>query len=60
MKLKLLAVLLTIDFNTAIAQTKSSNNVFVASPYIQIGSTPTPQSLQLVWQVSDTNAVWTV
>jgi predicted phosphodiesterase len=59
-KLKLLAVLLTIGFYTAIAQTKSGNHVFVASPYLQIGSTPSSQSLQLLWQVSDTNAVWTV
>ena len=60
MKLKLLAGLLTIGFYAAIAQTKSSNNVFVASPYLQIGSSPSPQSLQLLWQVSDTNTVWTV
>jgi SAM-dependent methyltransferase len=60
MKYKLLAILLIISFDSAIAQTKTPDNVFVASPYLQIGSQPTARSLQLLWHAKDANAVWTV
>jgi len=60
MKHKLSAVLFIISFYSATAQTKTSGNVFVASPYLQIGNNPTPQTLQLLWHVSDASAVWVV
>lgn len=60
MKYKLLAVLLIISFDSVIAQTKTGDNVFVASPYLQIGSQPTARSLQLLWHAKDADAVWTV
>jgi Icc-related predicted phosphoesterase len=60
MKRKLLAVLLIINFNPAIAQIKADKNIFIVSPYLQIGSAPTARSLELLWQVADTNEIWKI
>lgn len=45
---------------STIAQNKSSETGFLASPYLQIGSQPSAQSLQLLWHVADSTAAWTV
>lgn len=35
-----------------------NNPDFLVTPYLQIGSTPTPQSLQVLWHASNSNTVW--
>src|SRR5881394_3604771 len=35
-----------------------SNADFIATPYLQIGSTPTPQSLHILWHAAKSDAVW--
>ena len=40
--------------------TKTSNSLFIAKPYLQIGHTPAPARLQLLWHAPDTEADWSV
>jgi predicted phosphodiesterase len=54
-----LAILLITIFYPAIAQ-KQSDNAFVTSPYLQIGSAPNASSLQLLWHATDENSSWIV
>jgi len=35
-----------------------NNTGFITTPYLQLGSTPTPQSLQLLWHAAKSDAVW--
>ncbi len=44
---------------TGNAQIKNENT-FLTTPYLQIGSEPSSQSLQLLWHATDANAIWTV
>jgi Icc-related predicted phosphoesterase len=44
------------SFCTAAAQ----KNKFFAAPYLQIGADPSSQSLELLWQVTDTSSSWAV
>lgn len=44
---------------SAMAQT-NSNDAFVVTPYLQIGSNPTAQSLQVLWQTKDSTATWSL
>lgn len=60
MKHKLLAILLIIISFYGQAQDNASDKVFVAEPYLQIGSVPTAQSLQLLWHAADSTSTWVV
>ncbi len=59
MKNILLAILLISGFSASFAQVKN-DNTFLTTPYLQIGTEPTAQSLQLLWHVSDASATWSV
>jgi acid phosphatase type 7 len=39
-------------------QVSAQNKDFVAPPYLQIGTTPSSHSLQLLWHAADTTSVW--
>ncbi len=58
MKNKLLTALFILCCFTTIAQTSASKDVFIVSPYLQIGNTATVQSLQLLWHAADSTADW--
>ncbi len=58
MKNIFIAILLTISFAPTFAQTDGA--VFVTTPYLQIGSSPSAQTLQLLWHTADANATWIV
>ena len=58
MKRILLSVLVSVTFLTLFAQDKAGNGLFYAPPYLQIGARPDAQSLELLWQVTDTGAIW--
>jgi len=60
MKNKLFAIVCAFGFYVCQAQTTSSENVFIASPYLQIGNVATVQSLQLLWHAADSTADWQV
>jgi len=55
MKFKFSILFWILGLHTILAQ-----EVFVTSPYLQIGHHPSPQSLQLLWHAADVNAVWSV
>ncbi len=38
----------------------NAQDVFVTKPYLQIGSSPSAQSLKVLWHAADTDAVWAV
>ena len=38
----------------------SQENIFIAKPYLQIGRSPSPTTLELLWQVAEDPAAWTV
>ncbi|WP_020599160.1 metallophosphoesterase [Spirosoma panaciterrae] len=42
------------------AQDKKTDDPFIARPYLQIGRTPSPESLQLLWHAFDTGNDWVV
>ena len=42
------------------AQCVRVQDPFIAKPYLQIGRTPSPETLQLLWHAPDTQAAWTV
>jgi predicted phosphodiesterase len=54
---KIIALLLLLMCGKAMGQ---SNDAFVVTPYLQIGSSPTAQSLELLWQTNNTVATWSV
>ncbi len=60
MKNLFFAIVLITIFLPAIAQNKKSDNAFVTSPYLQIGSAPNASSLQLLWHATDDNSSWIV
>jgi hypothetical protein len=37
-----------------------SNKTFIVPPYLQIGSSPSPTSIEILWQTNDTDAEWSV
>ena len=39
---------------------QASEGTFLAKPYLQIGRTPTPDSLRLLWHAPDVDAPWSV
>lgn len=53
-------VLLTLACYAVIAQDENNAAVFVAEPYLQIGRSPAPGSLQLLWHAPDVDAAWAV
>ena len=57
MKCTLVLALFICSFFISAAQ---NNTLFFAPPYLQIGSNPSPQSLELLWQVKDSTASWSV
>ncbi|MBS1510831.1 MAG: metallophosphoesterase family protein [Bacteroidetes bacterium] len=59
MKIKLLAALFVFSCtNHLYAQT--GDKIFYAPPYLQIGTNPSPQSLELLWQSIDSTSKWAV
>ncbi len=52
----MLSVVIFLLIGTKIHAQK--NSLFVASPYLQIGLNPTPQSLGLMWQTKDDAGKW--
>lgn len=60
MKFRILAFLLFIGTSSLMAQDNTTEKVFIASPYLQIGRQPSAQSLELVWHVADADAQWVV
>jgi acid phosphatase type 7 len=42
------------------AASKESDGAFLVKPYLQIGRTPAPGTLQLVWHASDVDGDWSV
>jgi hypothetical protein len=59
-KIKLLFLVFLFAVKFATAQDKKTNEVFIVKPYLQIGRNPSPQTLQLLWHVADTDAEWIV
>jgi predicted phosphodiesterase len=55
---KTVALLLLLICSRVIGQT--SNDAFVVTPYLQIGTNPTAQSLVLLWQANNATANWSV
>ena len=55
MKRHLIAILLIFSL-----QVYSQQSDFLVKPYLQIGKTPSPQSLQLLWHAAISNDVWIV
>src|SRR4030095_10645497 len=55
-------ILVLILFFSAQAHTQSGNQApdFLVKPYLQIGKTPSPQSLQLLWHAAVSNDIWLV
>ena len=45
-------------FSLAINAQNSTQSDFLAKPYLQIGKTPSPQSLQLLWHAAVSNDTW--
>lgn len=59
MKNNILALLLLIICCNVNAQA-NNDDAFVVTPYLQIGSNPTAQTLQVLWHASDATATWVV
>ena len=59
MKHYILAFLLFFSFQTY-SQVNNQQSDFLVKPYLQIGKTPSPQSLQLLWHATVSNDVWLV
>jgi predicted phosphodiesterase len=53
----ILAFLLIFSFQ-AYSQFNNQQPDFLVKPYLQIGKTPSPQSLQLLWHATVSNDVW--
>jgi len=55
-------ILASILFFSSQAYSQSGNQQtdFLVKPYLQIGKTPSPQSLQVLWHASVSNDVWLV
>ena len=60
MKSILLGVIAMFLLQIGNAQQKMDAPVFIAPPYLQIGTHPTAQSLELMWHVGDEDADWQV
>lgn len=60
MKHNILVVLLSASVVFACAQEKKTDGPFLVKPYLQIGKTPTTQTLQLLWHTPDVDADWVV
>jgi len=60
MKARFLISIFFLGYSLVNAQSNTEKLVFVAPPYLQIGSNPSPQSLQLLWHTSDSTSTWKV
>lgn len=58
MNKSLIVAVFLSGIQAVLAQDKKQTNDFVVKPYLQIGVNPTAESLQLLWQSSDTTAAW--
>src|SRR5260221_14465603 len=56
MKASISIILLLILHNSVFSQ----ENIFIAKPYLQIGREPSPTSIELLWQVPENAADWSV
>src|SRR5260221_3541025 len=56
MKASISIILLLILHNSVFSQ----KNIFIANPYLQIGREPSPTSIELLWQVPENAADWSV
>jgi acid phosphatase type 7 len=53
----ILAIILVFS-SQAYAQVNDQQSDFLVKPYLQIGKTPSPQSLQVLWHAAVSNDVW--
>lgn len=53
-------ILLLLLGQIAVAQDKKADDPFIARPYLQIGRTPSPTLLQLLWHTPETLTNWSV
>ena len=60
MRNKLLIALCILYCYTTFAQTGTAKDIFITSPYLQIGNATIVQSLQLLWHAEDSTANWQV
>jgi len=60
MKFSLLCSFLLLTSHVVKPQGLPVADVFLAKPYLQVGSVPTPTTLQLQWTTKDEDAKWTV
>jgi hypothetical protein len=60
MKYTFSALLFFCAVSFAAAQNNKSNSLFFAPPYLQIGSNPSATSMDVLWQIKDTSAKWSV
>jgi acid phosphatase type 7 len=60
MKTLIYSLTLLLTVSMACAQTPATDSTFIAKPYLQIGRTPSPTSLELLWHTSDVDATWAV
>ena len=59
--MKYLVVAFILVFSTHVnSQNNNQQSEFLVKPYLQIGSAPTQQSLQLLWHATEANAEWIV
>jgi len=54
---KLIAIISLLTLTLA---SFSQDNIFIAKPYLNLGRQPSPTTLDLLWQVPEGNADWTV
>ncbi len=60
MRCRLIILLTVLALPFANAQNKPASNIFIASPYLQIGREPSATSLSLLWHTTDVEASWSV
>src|SRR5215204_7481560 len=53
-----IAIFLLIFSQKINAQTANNTTDFLVKPYLQIGKSPSPQSVQLLWHAAVSNDVW--
>ena len=59
--MKYLAIVLTVFLSAHLnSQFRSQQSDFLVKPYLQIGKSPSPQSLQLLWHAAVSNDIWLV
>jgi len=58
--MKFLILTLLLVFSLRIIAQNTPASVFLVKPYLQIGNSPNPQSLKILWHATDETAQWLV